>query len=57
MWFLPKGDMFMRCPYDISCFLAVVRFPYKISGLLVLVPTQNSRKFGVDGEEVMQSHA
>ncbi len=49
----------MRYLHDISCFLAIVRFPYEISCLLALAPTRlfrNSRGFGVDGEEVMQRH-
>jgi hypothetical protein len=38
MWFETNGDVFMRFPNDISCFLAVVRFPYEISGFKALVP-------------------
>ena len=38
MWFVTKGDVPMRCHNDISCFLAVVRFPYEILCLLALVP-------------------
>ncbi len=33
-----NNDILMRCPDDISCFFALVRFPYGVSCLLVLVP-------------------
>jgi hypothetical protein len=44
MLFVTNGDILIKRPYDISCFLAVVRFPYEF---------RNSRKFGVGGEEAM----
>ncbi len=37
-WFVTNGDILMRCPDDISFFLAVVRFPYEISCLSALTP-------------------
>ncbi len=43
-----KGDILLRCPYDIWCFLAVMRLPYEI---------KKSRGSGVGGEEVIQRHA
>ena len=36
MWFVTNGDILRRRPYDISCFMAVVRFPYEITCLLFL---------------------
>ncbi len=45
MWFVANGDILMRFPDDMSCFLAVVRVflavvrvPFEMSCLLALVP-------------------
>jgi hypothetical protein len=55
MWFVTNGDILMRCLHDISCFLAVVRFPYEISCLLIFVLNTVVSKqsgVGVGGERV-----
>ena len=49
MWFVTNGDILMRFPYDISCFLAVVRFLYEISFFWLRNLEDEGEGEGVDG--------